>query len=201
MIVPVILFLLSSIAVYYGFFVSGWEDIQLVGGASALASLFLVIRAWQRPKPETRPGRDKARSKTGRIIVDGSNVMYWKDNTPDLSAVREVVKELKSRGLTPGVMFDANAGHLIFGKYVHDRGFARHLGMNVNEVMVVQKGTPADPLVLQAAIEMDGRVVSNDRFRDWHSQFPDITRPGFLIRGGYDNGRLWLDLDGTSDAP
>jgi hypothetical protein len=36
--------------------------------------------------------------------------------------------------------------------------------------------------------------VTNDRFRDWAEDFPDVAATAALIRGGYREGRLWLDL-------
>lgn len=36
-------------------------------------------------------------------------------------------------------------------------------------------------------------MVSNDRYRDWAGEYPELTRPGQLIRGGYRDGALWLD--------
>jgi len=60
--------------------------------------------------------------------------------------------------------------------------------------MVVPKGAPADPAILSAAQDTGARVVSNDRFRDWSDDFPEVRAPGFLIRGGYRSGELWLDL-------
>ena len=61
--------------------------------------------------------------------------------------------------------------------------------------MVVDKGNPADPILLSAARDLGARVVSNDRFRDWRENHPELGNPGHLIRGGYRDGRLWLDIE------
>ena len=43
--------------------------------------------------------------------------MYWRDNTPRLDTLREVLSELAARGYAPGIVFDANAGYLLSGRY------------------------------------------------------------------------------------
>lgn len=120
--------------------------------------------------------------------------MYWKDETPQIGPVREVVKLLKSLGFEPGVMFDANAGYLVSGKYQHDGKFGKAIGLPMDRIMVVPKGTPADPYILTAARDLGARIVTNDRFRDWAEDYPEVTDQGHLIKGEYRSGKLWLDL-------
>ena len=50
-------------------------------------------------------------------------------------------------------------------------------------VTVPAKGTLADPLLLEEAVRMGARVVTNDRFRDWAEAHPAVTEPGFLVGG------------------
>lgn len=119
--------------------------------------------------------------------------MYWRSGTPDLMAVEDVVHALLVRGCTPGVVFDANAGHLLTGRYRHHREFGRMLGLPEAQVFVVPKGTQADPFILAAARGMKARIVTNDRYRDWAEAHPEVAVDGHLIRGGYRDGRLWLD--------
>ncbi|MCL6283847.1 hypothetical protein M3P21_09930 [Ruegeria sp. 2012CJ41-6] len=148
-------------------------------------------------KPSRSNGR-QANAKRDRsknwIVLDGSNVMYWKDGTPQIDTVREVVDHLTRLGYAPGVMFDANAGYLISGTYRHDEPLSRMPGLPEERVMVVPKGVPADPYILTAARDLGAGIVTNDRYRDWVDDHPEITKPGHLIRGGYRSGRLWLDL-------
>jgi hypothetical protein len=158
-------------------------EIQILG--ALLLAVLAAALLWSR-----RSRKIVARN---HVVVDGSNVMYWKGGEPDIATVKEVLDHLKSLGATPGVMFDANAGYLIVGKYQHDRAFAQSLGIPENRVLVVSRGTPADPTILQAARDYKGRVVSNDRFRDWAQEFPEVTHDGFLIQGGYRKGALWLE--------
>ena len=141
---------------------------------------------------------DKAsasRSIPERVVIDGSNVMYWKDNTPRIETVREVVEHLSRRGLKTGVVFDANAGYLLTDKYRHDEFFSYMLGLPEDWVMVVPKGTPADPFILKAARDMGARIVTNDRFRDWAADYPEVKTDGHLIPGGYTDAGLWFKLE------
>ncbi len=119
-------------------------------------------------------------------------MLYWKDNTPKLETLLEVIAALKAMGFSPGVVFDANAGHLISGKYQHDGAFGRMLGLPEDRVMVVAKGTPADPFVLAAAKDLGAQIVSNDRFRDWAEAHPEVRDPARFIRGEYRDGKLML---------
>jgi len=204
MLVPFLLFLLSLAGVAAAFALPGLSDLILIAGPSCLASLWLLFRAWRaRPAEDpasivgwrARPTKDPA-----WIVIDGSNVMHWTGDTPRIEPVREVVRHLKRLGFTPGVIFDANAGHLLEGRYCHDDAFGKLLGLPTDRVMVVDKGTPADPIILREAQDLKARVVTNDRYRDWAERFPDIRTPGFLVRGGYRKGRLWLELDEEPEA-
>ena len=166
----------------------GLPDLILLAAACAAAGILMwallfarrTWRAW-RTKPQW-------------VVVDGSNVMYWKDNTPRIDTVREVLDLLSARGFTPGIMFDANAGYLLTGRYEHDGAFERLLKLPRDHVMVANKGVPADIPILAAARDLGARIVTNDRFRDWAETHPEVHEPGYLIRGGYRAGKLWLDL-------
>jgi hypothetical protein len=128
------------------------------------------------------------------ILVDGSNVMHWKNETPQITTVLAVVRALEVRGFAPGVVFDANAGYKLADRYMNERDFARLLYLPENQIFVVPKGTQADPYLLRAARGFDARIVTRDRFRDWAEEHPEVKEPGFLIRGGYRaSGELWLD--------
>ena len=120
--------------------------------------------------------------------------MHWKDGVPQLETVRKVLFCLQRNGYSPGVIFDANAGYLISGSYMHDGHLAKALGLPRDRVMVVPKGTPADPAILMAARDLGARIVSNDRYRDWEVDHPEISQPGYLIRGAFRGGQVSLDL-------
>ena len=137
----------------------------------------------------------RRRRKAQRLIVlDGSNVMHWHEGTPKIETVIEVLRKLESLGFTPGVVFDANVGYKVLGRYLGDKGLARRLQLPPERVLVVSKGTPADPVILAAARKMGAPIVTNDRYSDWAEDHPEVRTPGQLIRGGYRSGQLWLDL-------
>ncbi len=168
-------------------FLIGWKqsgDVMVLGALFLLGALVLLVR--DRARQSARPGRV--------ILLDGSNIMHWQGGTPRLEAVREVVDHLTAQGYTPGVVFDANAGYRLDGRYLHHPALARALGLPPERVIVVNKGEVADALLLRAAEDMGARVVSNDRFRDWAAQFPKLGEPGFLIAGRYRGRVLELDL-------
>jgi hypothetical protein len=108
--------------------------------------------------------------------------------------VAEVLAALRAAGYEAGVIFDANAGYLLGGRYMHGDALQRQPGLRGARVTVVPKGTPADPYLLDFAQKSGAAIVSNDRFRDRIDGFPALQTPGRRIRGGYRDGSLWLDL-------
>ncbi len=140
-----------------------------------VAGLVLWLRARRRPARR-------------RIVVDGSNVLHW-GGTPSMTTVANVVRQLRDHDLAPLVWFDANVGYLVWARYAGPAVLARQLRLPVSDVRVAPKGTPADPLLLREARSLCAAVVTNDRYRDWADQFPDIAEPGFFVRGTIENGR------------
>ena len=134
-------------------------------------------------------GSDKGDVLAGAPVAPSAGALEHRVDEAD------VVDELRARGYTPGVVFDANAGYLLIGRYQHDKALSSQLDLPVDRVLVVPKGTPADPYILQSARDYGGQVVSRDQFRDWAEAHPEIAEPGHLIKGGYRNGKLWLDLE------
>ena len=210
MIVPFVLLLISLAGVGIALALPAFSDFFLLAGPCAVASLILLMRAGFGPAPDVRrqtpdplpvprfhPVGFKPVGKKPQLwlVVDGSNVMHWKDGAPQLETLREVVHHLSMLGFSPGVVFDANAGHILAGKYQHHFAMGQHLGLPEDRVMVVDKGTPADPIILAAARDLRAPIVSNDKYRDWADQYPEVREPGRLISGGYRDGKLWLDLE------
>lgn len=191
--VPFLLWIVCLTATLGLFLGSGHviSDIVLLGMLATAAALILLVRAALAPtaKAEARP-----------IVVDGSNVMHWRDETPQLATLQEVVSALKSQGYQPGVIFDANAGYKMTGRYLDDKPLAKMLGLPVDRVLVVSKGQPADPVILDAARDLGATILTNDKYRDWADTYPEVTTPGHLRRGGYRNGALWLDTDAPVPA-
>lgn len=187
--VPFVFLLISLAGTLVAFAVPGWSDLLLLAGPSAVASLLLWLLAWRR--------RPVAGARW--ILIDGSNVMYWNANTPQIDTLRAVIVLLSARGFIPCVVFDANAGYLLVGKYQHDQAFGAALGLPADRVMVVPRGEPADPALLAMARSLGAPIVTNDRYRDWAEAHPEVLTPGHLIRGGYRAGRLWLDLESLDE--
>ena len=186
MFVPFTLLVASLLATTATLVLPGLSDLAPLPLLSALASLILLARAYLLRGPKAQPNW---------ILVDGSNVMHWKDGTPQLGTLREVIAHLTQKGFTPGVVFDANAGYKVAGRYTHDRAMGQLLGLPQDRVFVAPKGTQADPLLLTTARDLQARIVTNDRYRDWAETHPEVADKGHLIRGGYRDGTLWLDMD------
>lgn len=130
-----------------------------------------------------------------RILVDGSNVMFWHDEEPKLETVSRVVQDLRARGFKPGVIFDASVGYKLIGRYQDDAELALLLGLPADQVLVVPKGTIADDYLLRAARSLKARIVTNDHYRDWAERFPEVRKPGHLVKGGVSRaGRLQLEI-------
>lgn len=178
--------LLSLVGLAVAFVIPGWSDLVLLAGPCLLASLWLL---WRRGPPRRPPDR-QARQ---HVILDGSNIMHWAEGAVSLDPVVQAVRQLEARGLTVGVIFDANAGYKTHDRYQDDAAMARRLGLPEERVLVVPKGTVADRFILQAARRLGAKVITNDRYRDWLTEFPEAANPGFLIRGGVRQGVLWLD--------
>lgn len=180
---PFVLFLMSVAGAAFGYGLTGAFDSGPVMLAllSAGAALILMLRA----KPPAAAPR--------RIVVDGSNIMHWQGEVPQMATLRDVVRALTDQGYQPGIVFDANAGYKLAGRYMDDKPLARALGLRADQVLVVPKGAPADPVILRVARELGAPVLSNDRFRDWAEEFPEVAEPGHVRRGGYRDGALWME--------
>ncbi|MBK0327608.1 hypothetical protein I5535_09885 [Rhodobacteraceae bacterium F11138] len=184
MFVPVLLFLISLAGMAFAVLIHGLvpSDLMLMSSLCFVAAAALVLWAALFPKKSY-------------IVVDGSNVMHWRGGNPSITTVRQVVQQLIAQGYAPMIWFDANVGYKIGDRYLGPVPLARALGVPVRQVFVVSKGTPADPLLLAAAEELQARVVSNDQFRDWAEDYPMIKGKGFLILGSMRNGKVALNLE------
>jgi Zc3h12a-like Ribonuclease NYN domain len=187
----IILLFLCSVLVSSSYFLAGqsFSDVTLLSMlmAAASAGILLLLLGRSRRPVRRRNGMERW------VVVDGSNVMHWQDNIPSIAPLRDVIRRLTDQGYSPGVVFDANAGYKLAGKYVDDAEFAKLLNLPRDQIFVVPKGTQADPFLLASARDLGARIVTNDRFRDWADRHPEALEPGFLIRGGYRDGALWLD--------
>lgn len=193
MLPPAILLSLSLLTSFLALYYPAWSDLLLLSLPAVIASALLLLAAVIRKRKTGSPPK--------WIIIDGSNVMYWRNNTPKLDTVREVLRLLMRQGYTVGIMFDANAGYLLSDRYIHDGKMGKLLGLPKDQIMVVPKGTPADPYILQAARDFDAPIVTNDQFKDWSNDFPEVRTPGHLIKGQYQGAKLSLDLAKQHKSP
>lgn len=193
MIITALVLIISVACFAAALFLPGAADLYWAGLAGLIgAALAFVAHLLASLRRGRLPDRRGARP---LVVVDGSNVMYWEDNTPKIETIRQAVQELGRRGFEVGVVFDANAGYLLTDRYQHDGFFSRTLDLPQDRVMVVPKGTPADPFILMAARDMGARIVTNDQFRDWVQEFPEVRNDGFLIPGGYTAQGFWFELE------
>lgn len=167
---------------------SSWaSDPMLLLAAFVLGLLWLLVVLLRR-----RSRRLSAAAKQP-ILVDGSNVIHWLDNAPNLGPLLQVVETLTVLGLKPGVVFDANVGYKLTGRFMGEGDLAQLLSLQRDQILVVPKGTQADYYLLETARDLKAQIVTNDRFRDWVEDYPEVEEPGRLIQGGMRDGRIWLD--------
>ena len=169
----------------------------LLAQISTLAALLIWMRAAFAARIPIRRRRRRRKPPAVQeprwVVIDGSNVMFWQDEMPSLSAVSAVVGEVQRAGMKPLVWFDANAGYKVADRYMNPRDLSRAIGLSRKQVRVAPKGSPADPLLLEDADKLDSGVVSNDRYRDWAASYPRVARPGTLVRGRVEGGAALLD--------
>lgn len=170
---------------------SALGDLLLLSLITGLAALVLLLRETFASGKARSNGFGRGRA---WIVLDGSNVMHWDGKGPSLDPVRSVVDRVRAEGLEPVIWFDANVGYKIGERYLGPAALAKRLGCAKGRVHVAPRGTPADPLLLQHAVSLDARVVSNDRFRDWQEDFPVLGREDFLVRTRSRDRQMTLDL-------
>lgn len=183
MIAPALLLILSIAGIaasvwHYGPVIS---DPLLLCAISAVTAFILLLIAWSRRQHRY-------------IVIDGSNVMHWKNEKPLIDTVRHVLGQLKRQGYTPIVWFDANVGYKIGSRYLGPDPLAKMLGISAQQIFVAPKGSPADPFLLDCAKALKAKVVTNDQFRDWTESHPQMKEPGFLVTGHIRNDTLHLNI-------
>ncbi len=147
------------------------------------------IETQRRPLP-TPEGPARWEGSSDLILIDGSNVLHWRDETPMLDTLAAVLHALNAQNFVPVIGFDANAGYLVEGEYLGPAAFARRLGLPPDQVFVAPRGTPADPMLLDLAARTGAAIVTNDRYRDWIPQYPLLADPARLVRGRWTDGAI-----------
>ena len=188
MLIPALLLVLSVLAM-----AAGWQTqdadtslLVLLGLFSAVAASVLLLRA-------ALAGLPAARKAGHWIVIDGSNVMYWRDERPSLVALQQVVAAVETAGFRPMIWFDANVGYKLGTRYMGEAELSQALSLGRSQIRMAPKGTPADALLLAHATKLGTGVVSNDRFRDWAAAFPSLAEEGVLVRGRWVDGTVRLD--------
>lgn len=175
MAVPLLLFALFFLAFGLSVWLNGpvLSDPLLISFISGFAAIVLILIE----------GRRSQRRYVQYIVIDGSNVMHWKNDQPSVATLQAVLSELRQRDYVPVVWFDANVGYKIGCRYLGPRDLAQIIGIPAHQIFVAPKGTPADPLLLDYASKLQAKVVTNDRFRNWADSHPQTKEPGFLVTG------------------
>lgn len=165
------------------------SDLALLGiGVVALFIVFLLRVLWARRGSVVEP------IASNPIVVDGSNVLFWGGDPSPITLTR-VVDDLRAKGFSPFVIFDANIGYKLQDRYMDDAPMARLLALPVSQVLVVEKGVIADERILEVATEGGLQVVSNDRFRDWKVKYPIVGKKGRILRGSVKGGNvIWQSI-------
>lgn len=188
MLIPALLLLLSFLAM-----TAGWQTqdadtnlLFVLGLFSAVAAIVLLLRA-------ALAGLPAAQKAGPWVVIDGSNVMYWRDERPSLVPLQQVVAAVEKAGFRPMIWFDANVGYKLGNHYMGEAELSQALSLARSQIRMAPKGTPADALLLEHAAKLGTGVVSNDRFRDWAAAFPSVAEDGVLVRGRWVDGTVLLD--------
>ncbi|MDQ6635253.1 MAG: hypothetical protein M3Z10_10925 [Gemmatimonadota bacterium] len=105
------------------------------------------------------------------VLVDGSNVAHSSEGEKGLlSNITLVCDKLRAEGYEPLVLVDAALRHQI-----DDRTTYEQL-VESGAIRQAPAGTDADYFILAFARELDASIVSNDRFRDRRSAFPEAAK-------------------------
>lgn len=137
-----------------------------------------------RAAPMTSAPAAKPRTNT-RIVVDGTNVIYW-DGDADLHSLVLVTDALCKRGLDPIIFLDASTRHHLKDPSLDQQGFAETLGLPPSQISICPAGTEADAFLIKYAKAEGLPIVSNDRFGDRAQQVKGIRR----IKGVIANGKV-----------
>lgn len=159
----------------------GGQDLALIAGLATIASALLIFL----PGKPSRSRQSQKPPQIPWVVIDGSNVLFWSPTGAALATVVQVLRRVEAAGLCPVVWFDANVGYRVGDRWLGPIELAKALNIPCKQVFVAEKGHPADPFLLKMAIQRGARVITNDRYRDWVAQFPDIKKPGFLIQGRF----------------
>lgn len=131
--------------------------------------------------PESNGTQQASQENAERVaIIDGSNVAHSTEGDgPRLLNIQLVADKLREEGYKPIIVVDAALRHAIDERSEFERL------VDEGEIRQAPAGTDADYFILSFARELDGAVVSNDRFRDRQKAFHDVLDRSirFMILG------------------
>ena len=107
-----------------------------------------------------------------KVIIDAANVAHFHKEEGSKAKLKNItlaVKALEEGGHDFLIIADASLRHNIDDKET----FVRLVNDGIIDEVPV--GTIADHYILDLAYEEDAKVLSNDKFRDFMSEFPDIN--------------------------
>ena len=107
------------------------------------------------------------------VVIDGANVAYEERSAggkPKLSNLLKVKRELEERGFEAVIIVDASL------KYDIDDQTQLETLIRSQQVRQVPAGTDADYFIIQFADQLDARVVTNDRYKDYAGQYPWVAQ-------------------------
>ena len=148
--------------------------------ASALAPVYTSVGAHK--LTEKREAKGMAGGKQV-IVIDGANVAYEERSAggrPKLSNLLKVRRELEERGFEAIILVDASL------KYDIDDQTQLQSLIASQQVRQVPAGTDADFFIIQLAEQIDARIVTNDRYKDYAERFPWIQErrlPYMIVKG------------------
>lgn len=161
----------------------GFAAIGVIATVRWLRGLMRLVggRSKSPVKPQ-RPATSNTR-KAG-YVIDGSNVMYWAGDGPDLGSVTAVVQRMKATGKEFHVFFDASVGYKLFDRHASAAEMAQALHVHADQVTVVPGGTDADVFILKYASRHRDTIVSNDQFKDNATLAKGLPRMRGVVSGG-----------------
>lgn len=122
------------------------------------------------------------------VLIDGSNVINWAVDAglaqkPSLSPLTSVLKLLQARGQRAGVVFDATIGHRLNNRFMGHDELASLLPL-AEDVLVVDKGTLADTILIAMARSDAMIIITNDHFRDHPTARHLLKQKGYATAQG-----------------
>jgi hypothetical protein len=115
-----------------------------------------------------------------RILVDGSNVLFWRGGCAQAEVPALVVRALIARRFAPVLYFDNS-----IQRHLTQEHLARLASLAPQ--IIAPAGTSADAMLLGACDTGRLQIVSADRFRGWRRQYPSL-RNDWLVTGRIEKG-------------